>query len=61
MFCDNRCIISSILIILPDLSETLRALVDINQRYDVIGERLGDRRGETKETLGKVEFLSFMK
>ena len=49
------------MIILPDLSETLRALVDINQRYDVIGERLGDRRGETKETLGKVELLSFMK
>ena len=57
MFCDNKCIINSKLIILPDLSETLRALVDINQRYDVIGERLGDRRGETKETLGKVEFL----
>ena len=61
MFCNNKCIINSILIILPDLSETLRALVDINQRYDVIGERLGDRRGETKETLGKVEFLSSMK
>ncbi len=37
-----------------DLSETQRALVDINQRYDVIGERLADRRGETQETLSKV-------
>ncbi len=28
--------------------------MDINQRYDVIGERLSDRRGETRDTLGKV-------
>ena len=61
MFSEKKCIIMALLIILPDLSETLRALVDINQRYDVIGERLGDRRGETKETLGKVVFLTFMK
>ena len=29
-----------------DLSDTQRELVDINQRYDLLGEKLADRRRE---------------
>lgn len=32
----------------PDLSEIQQELVDINQRYDILGERLADRHQELR-------------
>ena len=32
-----------------------RQLVDINQRYDILGERLADRQAELQSTLEKVK------
>lgn len=32
----------------PDLSEIQQELVDINQRYDILGERLTDRHQELR-------------
>ena len=37
-----------------DLSETQKQLVEINQRYDHIGERLTDRQNELQSTLESV-------
>ena len=38
-----------------DLSDVQRQLVGVNQRYDVLGERLQDRQAELQKTLGQVK------
>ena len=43
---------------LLDLSLIQQELLDINQRYDIIGERLVDRHQELEQTLSAVETFS---
>ncbi|XP_041359579.1 microtubule-actin cross-linking factor 1, isoforms 1/2/3/5-like isoform X10 [Gigantopelta aegis] len=41
--------------LLDDLSETQQQLLDINQRYDIVGERLADRQQELQNVLSSIK------
>lgn len=41
----------------PDLSEIQQELVDINQRYDILGERLADRHQELRNIVENMQEL----
>lgn len=44
-----------------DLSETQQQLLDINQRYEILGERLADRQQELQNVLASIKtFLQDM-
>uniref|UniRef100_A0A2C9K839 Calponin-homology (CH) domain-containing protein n=1 Tax=Biomphalaria glabrata TaxID=6526 RepID=A0A2C9K839_BIOGL len=48
-------------ILLDDLSETQQQLLDINQRYEIIGERLMERQQELQQVLANIKtFLQDM-
>ena len=38
-----------------DLTDVQQQLLDINQRYEILGERLSDRQDELKRTMGDVQ------
>ncbi|XP_046365486.2 microtubule-actin cross-linking factor 1, isoforms 1/2/3/5-like isoform X11 [Haliotis rufescens] len=42
-------------LLLDDLSETQQQLLDINQRYDIVGERLADRQQELNTVLASIK------
>lgn len=42
-------------IFFPDLTEVQQELVDINHRYDILGERLSDRHNELQNMLGSMK------